>query len=47
MEQNADLKDSIEASMRKFMAANMKQEPCRRFYVPNEIMEKYMTTNEY
>ena len=47
MAQNQDLKDTIEASMRKFMSDNMKLEPARRFYVPRSTFEKYMRTNEY
>lgn len=47
MAQNQDLKDTIEASMRKFMSDNMQLEPARRFYVPNSTFEKYMSTNEY
>ena len=47
MAQNQDLKDTIEASMRKFMSDNMQLEPARRFYVPNSTFEKYMRTNEY
>ena len=47
MAQNQDLKDTIEASMRKFMSDNMKLEPARRFYVPKSTFEKYMRTNEY
>ena len=47
MAQNQDLKDTIEDSMRKFMSGNMKLEPKNRFYVPNRVYEKYMTTNEY
>lgn len=47
MAQNQDLKDTIEDSMRKFMSDNMKLEPKNRFYVPNSVYEKYMTTNEY
>ena len=47
MLQNEDLKDSIERSMRKFMARNREQEPCDRYYVPEGIYQKYMTTNEY
>ena len=47
MAQNQDLKDTIEASMRKFMSDNMKLEPSRRFYVPKSTFEKYMRTNEY
>lgn len=47
MAQNQDLKDTIEASMRKFMSDNMKLEPGRRFYVPNSTFEKYMRTNKY
>ena len=45
--QNQDLKDTIENSMRKFMSDNMKLEPKNRFYVPDSVYEKYMTTNEY
>ena len=47
MAQNQDLKDTIEDSMRKFMSDNMKLEPKNRFYVPDSVYEKYMTTNEY
>ena len=47
MAQNQDFKDTIEASMRKFMSDNMQLEPARRFYVPNSTFEKYMRTNEY
>lgn len=47
MAQNQDLKDTIEASMCKFMSDNMKLEPARRFYVPKSTFEKYMRTNEY
>ena len=47
MAQNQDLKDTIEASMRKFLSDNMKLEPARRFYVPKSTFEKYMKTNEY
>ena len=47
MAQNQDLKDTIEASMRRFMSDNMKLEPAKRFYVPNSTFEKYMRTNEY
>ena len=47
MAQNQDLKDTIEDSMQKFMSDNMKLEPKNRFYVPNSVYEKYMTTNEY
>lgn len=47
MAQNQDLKDTIEASMRRFMSDNMKLEPARRFYVPKSTFEKYMRTNEY
>lgn len=47
MTQNQDLKDTIEASMRKFMSDNMKLELARRFYVPKSTYEKYMRTNEY
>ena len=47
MAQNQDLKDTIEASMRRFMSDNMKLEPARRFYVPNSTFEKYMSTNDY
>ena len=47
MKELKNLKDTIEASMRKFMSDNMKLEPARRFYVPRSTFEKYMRTNEY